>query len=211
MNKLEKLAAELDKEFASGAKGSAEEGRDSKSAEWFEYVHQLLINDEAWMLDREPWTLAVDALEDMVKLLKKGIATPLMQQVLSEYLGEILSKVETERGHVAAIRNAYQILGLNRNGRPSKKREEINAALAYEIACREGATDEAALRLAWITYNGLEGADAVQLDKVMNKPAGDGSTHYKQSLEKIVIPLLHKSGARKPKSGGRPRKIPQKT
>lgn len=211
MAELKKLLAALEDKIGQNAGAANEAEGDEAKAKRFKRVHKLLLDGKAGLLDREPWQLAFEALEGMMHLLKKGKATPHMQALLSGFLGELLNSDVTEKRHQDSVALAYRILGHQVNGRPSKKRQEINAAVTYEMAIGSGASDEIALNQAWLAYHDLEGADASQVEKKMNRPAGEGSTYYKQSLEKTVIPLLHKAGVRKPRAGGRPRKTPPKT
>lgn len=159
----------------------------------FSLERGALLNGQSHLLDKSDWSLALDAVDRLAALLRAGAATREMQWMLADYLtGCVLACDE---------KTARAILAIPKGGGASNKTLlRLRTIDTYATCLEAGESDERALEAAWLAYYPDK-----KICEESIRPAGDGSNAYRQSLDKVIKPMLHKAKIRQPSPPGRPK------
>lgn len=182
---------------------------ESKSAHHqrqFDTFRKCLITGNASKFDREADTLALDALEQLEKLLRAGEPNPETLAILADFLREV-SRDAGKSAHALAenTKLAYRILGHKPNGRTSKRFGLERMLATFETLKGDGIDEKTAERAAYDTYFEGEGR-TFEADHA--KKDGIGGAEFSEAeitMGKVIRPALRKAGLVSKKRAGRPK------
>lgn len=172
----------------------------------FDIFRECLITGNASKLDREAGTLALDALEQLEKLLRAGEPNPKTLAILADFLQEV-SRDASRSAHAFAenTKLAYRILSHKPNGRTGKRFDLERMLATFEMLKNDGIDEKIAERAAYDTYFEAEGrtyeADHAKKDEIN----GAEFSVAEITMRKVIRPALKRAGLISNKPSGRPK------
>lgn len=172
----------------------------------FDLFRELVINNQAWCLDRLPDVLALDTVDELVKLLRTGEPSRKTLEMLADFLQGVSREASTS-AHAWQLNTklAYRILDHKPNGRTGKAYDRARMLATFETLKGDGIDEETAERAAYDTYFEREGR-TYGLDQLEKDEIGGAEFNKAEiTMEKVIRPALRQAGLIGKKPSGRPK------
>lgn len=153
-------------------------------------------------LDETP----LDCLHSLAKLLATGHASPGVQQLLADFLCDVLERADASPHSMAeADTLAQRILDTASPGRRAKHSQRDAMLAAFEAALADGVDQEQACVCAYDAYYAHENRTfAIDLRREID--SADGKSVAERTMNKVIRKMLREEGRLQLRSPGRKKK-----